>query len=104
MRGLDKTCNQEKITYISEYPITKIQNLIQEKNIKNACKSGMLPYLLGFYGGQLMNNSEMAEKFYKIAATHDDAPSASQILAVISSQPKDNPKTISENFALMALG
>lgn len=103
MRGIDNTCNFEKITYISGYPITKLQNLLSETEIKNSCKSGMLPYLLGFYGGQLMNNPDFAEKFYKIAATHDDAPSASQVLAVIASQPKDNPRNISENFAIMAL-
>lgn len=64
----------------------------------------MLPYIIAFYGGQLGNNSKIAEKFYKIAAFSDDAPSVSAVLAVISGQPKDNPKIISENFALMALG
>jgi|GEM_PF-2766753 len=29
---------------------------------------------------------------------HDDVPEVSKILAIIASQPKDNPKTIAQNF------
>lgn len=50
-----------------------------------------------------MGDTKTAELFYKVAALHDDAPVASMILASITSQPKDNPKTIAENFFLMAL-
>lgn len=41
---------------------------------KNFCKSGMLPYLIAFYDGQLAGNTRTAEEFYKVAAMHDDAP------------------------------
>lgn len=62
----------------------------------------MLPYLIAFYGGQLAGEPKIAENYYKVAGLSEDAPSASQILAVLSSADKNNPKTIAKNFFLMA--
>lgn len=50
-----------------------------------------------------MGYNSVAEEFYKIASMHDDAPEVSKILAVLASQPKNNPKTIAQNFGFMAL-
>ncbi len=35
---------------------------------------------------------------------HNDVPSASRILAILASAPKDDPRSIAMNFTLMALG
>lgn len=50
-----------------------------------------------------MGYNSVAEEFYKIASMHDDVPEVSKILAVLASQPKNNPKTIAQNFGFMAL-
>lgn len=64
----------------------------------------MLPYLIAFYGGQLMGDARVAQEFYTIAGMQDDAPSVSQILAVIATAPQDTPKPIARNFTIMAAG
>lgn len=44
----------------------------------------MIAYLIAFYGGQLNNNPQTAENFYKIAGMQDDTPGISQVLAIIT--------------------
>lgn len=64
----------------------------------------MLAYYIAFYGGQLGDDPEIARKYYTIAAMHDDTPEITRILAVLASSPKDDPKSIAMNFALLGLG
>lgn len=102
-QGIYKTCNHEKIAKIIDFPIQDIRAMLGRDDLKNPCQSGMLPYLIAFYGGQLGQDSTIAENYYKIASMQDDAPSISQILAVIGTGDKDNPKIIATKLALIAI-
>lgn len=100
--GMKYLCDTPTLEKISQLSLTP--NTWQHESLKNPCKNGMLPYLIAFYGGQLTGKNTIAQKFYTIAGFQDDAPSVSQILALISSAPKDTPTPIARNFAIMAMG
>lgn len=72
--GITELCDAQKVEFIKNFPLTNMSQIQQNNEYKNFCKSGMLPYLIAFYEGQLMGNTTVAENFYKIAAMHDDAP------------------------------
>lgn len=94
-------CNSEKIDKIL---LEKLwNNLWGNEELKNPCKNGMIPYLIGFYGGQLWWNPEIAKKYYTISSMQDDAPSVSRVLATIISSGKNNYKNLALNFSLIAL-
>lgn len=99
---MQELCDTNKIQAISSHPLSA--ELWGKSELKNPCKSDMLAYLIAFYGGQLMSDSHTAQEYYKIAGMQEQAPSVSQILAVIATAPKDDPKTIALNFFLMAMG
>lgn len=101
-KGITELCNTTKIHNIIHSPLN---NTLWENNtLKQPCKSGMLPYLIAFYEGQLWWNSEVAKNFYKISGMQDDAPGVSKILAILASAPKDDYKSIAMNFTLNAMG
>lgn len=100
-RGIMELCDLQKISTIEKMPINS--QLWENESLKNPCKNGMIPYLIAFYGGQLMDEIKVAEKFYKVAGMQDDTPGASKILAILSTAPKDDPRTLASNFFLMAI-
>lgn len=99
--GIKSTCDMGKIWKI--FSLKLDNNLWEQTSLKNPCKSGMLPYLIAFYGGQLFWNQELAKSYYKVAWLSNDAPAVSQILAVISSADKTKPREIAKNFYIMAM-
>lgn len=102
LKGMPLFCDMKKIHIISELGPTP--NLWKNEDLRNPCKSGTLAYHIGFYGWQLGDNPEIARTYYTIAAMHDDAPEVSRILAVLANNSKEDPKGISLNFTLLALG
>ncbi len=101
-KGMDILCDQKKLETIATTPIS--MELWNNTNLRNPCKNGMLPYYIGFYGGQLTGNQSHAQQYYTIAGMQDDAPAITQVLAVLSSAPEKDPRTIATRFALLALG
>lgn len=98
---MQNLCNYEKIDIILSEKLGN--NLWENEKLKNPCKNGMISYLIGFYGGQLWWNPEIAKKYYTIASMQDDVPSVSRVLATISSSGKNNYKNLALNFSLIAL-
>jgi len=101
IRGMSALCDSAKLHTITHTPISL--ELWQDKALRNPCKSGLLPYYIAFYGGQLVKNAPIAEQYYTIAGMQDDAPEVSQILAVLSSAPEDDPRSIATKFSLLAV-
>lgn len=52
--GINELCDSEKMEFIKNFPLTNIAQIQQNNEYKNFCQSGMLPYLIAFYEGQLM--------------------------------------------------
>lgn len=99
--GMHTLCDYEKIFTIIKEPLSYA--LWNNEELKNPCPSGMLPYYIAFYGGQLGNNYEIAKQYYTIAAMHDDVPEAVRILAVMSNDHKDDPKSTAIKFTLLGV-
>lgn len=102
LSGIDRFCDPQKRAIIWQTPLS--QALWENPDLKNPCTNGMLPYYIAFYGGTLLGNQEIAHTYYTLAGMHDQVPQASQILAILSTAPKDNFQNIALNFALMAVG
>lgn len=99
-RGLEKNCNPEKLKQIILSDFS--QELWDNTSIKNPCTNGMLPYNAAIVASELWEY-EKAKKYYKIASTHADAPTASRFLWPLMDAKQWDHEKAWERFLLIAL-
>jgi len=81
-KGMSVLCDTEKIIKITSENISEA--LWNNAALKNPCSDAMIPYYIAFATYQMGNNKSEASEYYKIAAMHDDGPTASRILSIIA--------------------
>jgi hypothetical protein len=81
LKGIDTTCNKEKIEKISkEFDLRKLWTA---EEYKNPCRDAMIPYYLAYVYYWNLHDGATASKYYRIASANDDAPTGSRAMAAI---------------------
>ncbi len=99
-RGFENLCKSPKLQMLQKQNFDP--KVFQDEKMRNFCSNtSMIAYYLGFQYSEL-GNMKQSRYYYTIAGLHDNAPTASQILAVLAS-PTHNQRKIAQKFLLMAI-
>jgi hypothetical protein len=99
-KGIQTLCKKEILATIGETPIGT--NLWKRMDLRNPCSSGMIPYYMGYHYNNVFHDGGKAEYYYKIASMQDDAPKASQFLAILAKSSEGNYRDSALSFLLVA--
>ncbi len=93
-------CDTAKLNAISALPYGVA--LWEREDLKNPCKSGMIPYYIGFHYSNDFEEGEKASYYYKIASMQDNAPEATKFLGPIALANTKDPIDAALSFLLIA--